>query len=338
MTRFWAIFFFVASSIPLQAQNNIDKDYQKFRKSFLDDIQSYNQNKNEKNLPVFYVKLPAWFCQSRLDGSGMKTLGISNPGLDSVSAFNQALVRAKALAAMFQLRTIHCMTHSFNEYYPSVGTNFFRFISLNSLDASFPEIHNYRILNSALLASGEVVLEVSFPQEANKPKPTTSKISVHIDYYTELRRKNKSEDIQSKINWQLKQKPGGRITSDNFDLYGIPPFYYWDSDNENYHQTSDSLKFSLYYIVEDSSSNNETDGQSFSLKRGLWSAYLNAVIHRLVISAYNQHWDTDIKSVSDFYSQKDCSFTQSLNDGTINPEESIVNVVNNHLSIKTVEP
>ena len=333
-----ALMFLFSGTIPLNAQTKIDYDYQVFKESFQKEIKAFEHNPKEQSKPrkVFYVQLPGWFFHHQQNQNQIQSIGISDPGMDSSKAMKQAVMRAYGVAILYRGSRIHCMTHSFSEYYPSTKENFLRFISLNSLDVdtSF-DSDCVRILNKRMLPSKEMIVEIAFGRDTSVQKSGLH-FRLHLDFFTQDERKNTTESLQSKIAWKIMDINGSDTLSDVFNLYGFQPAYLWISNFDKYFLTSDSLKFNFYYWSDDSVSNKNQAEQNYSLKQGLWPAYLNAIVNNLVFSAYNKQCKTNIQSLSDFYTLKTVSFSQIMNSDTTSGLIPDLYFKDNQLSVKPV--
>lgn len=335
-----ALMFLFSGAVPLNAQTKIDYDYQVFKESFQKEIKAFQHKPKEQSKPqkVFYVQLPEWFIHATKNNNGFDVIGISDPGLDSTVAIHQAVMRACGLAFLYNHAVIQCMTHSFKEFYPTLNENILRFVSLNRIetDSVFWD-GSFKIIKQITLPTKETVVKVAFDKKSNTPKQT-SNFHFHLDFYTQLERKNTTESLQSKIAWKIMDINGSDTLSDVFNLYGFQPAYLWTSNFDKHFLTSDSLKFNFYYWSDDSASNKNQAEQKYSLKQGLWPAYLNAIVNNLVFSAYNKQCKTNIQSLSDFYTLKTVSFSQIMNSDTTSGLIPDLYFKDNQLSVKPVCP
>jgi len=331
---------FVFSLSSLNAQTKTDLDYQTYKKIFEKEIKKIkgSENRQIETHELFFVKLPEWFIHPTKKINRFDVIGISDPGLDSTAALQQAVIRACGLAFLYHHCVMRCMTHSFKESYPTLKENILRFVSLNSIEAdtSF-QPGNFKIIKKVVLPSKETIVEVAFEKKSNISKQT-SNFHLHLYFYTQLERKNTAESLQSKIDWRIVNMNGSDTLSDDFHLYIVQPAYLWTSNFDKHLLTSDSLKFDFFYWINDTVSDKSLGDQSYSLKQGLWPAYLNAIINNIVFSFYNRQCKTNIQSLSDFYSLKTISFSQVINSDTTSGLFPDFYFKDNQLSVKFVNP
>ena len=332
------MFFFCLSSI--KAQTRTDLDYQNYKKIFEKEIEKIKSGEKGQieTRELFFVQLPEWFIHATKNINKLDVIGISDPGLDSTAASHQAILRACGLAFLYNHAVIQCMTHSFKEFYPTLNENILRFVSLNSIEAdSAFQDGSFKIIKKIILPTKETIVEVAFEKKSNTPKQT-SNFHFHLDFYAQLEKKNTTESLQSKIAWKIMDINGSDTLSDVFNLYGFQPAYLWTSNFDKHFLTSDSLKFNFFYWSDDSASNKNQAEQNYSLKQGLWPAYLNAIVNNLVFSAYNKQCKTNIQSLSDFYTLKTVSFSQIINSDTTSGLFPDLYFKDNQLSVKPVCP
>lgn len=333
--RIFIIFLFVCCTYSLSAQTKTDTDYQTYRKTFQKEIGQFGHKSKTRH--VFYVQLPGWFSNN--PGRGLNkilAIGISNPGMDSSRAVKQATMRACGLEMLYRYCIVHCMTRLFNENYPTLDKNFMRFISVNSIDAD-TSFHkgSFRIIKKTTLPSKETLVEVAFGKEINSTDPAL-KLRLHLDFYTQDETGNDKETFQSKISWHLCNRVVKDTINDNFDLYCLQSSYLWNGDFEKVWNTSDSLKYSFYYWANDNVQEKSQSGQTYSLRQGLWSAYLNAIVNDFFFSTYSNRCKTNIKSLSDFYTLKTISFSQTINSDTTSDYAPDIFLKDNHLVVKSL--
>lgn len=336
----FALWLGLFCAFPLSAQTRTDFDYKVYKKTFQKEIKELG--KNSKGISgkrsIFYVQLPGWFFHQQRNTNQIQAIGISDPGMDSSKAMIQAVMRAYGVAILYRGCRIHCMTHLFNEFYPTEKENFLRFISLNSLDAdtSF-NTDSFKIINKTMLPSKEMIVEIILGGKANIQNPVLH-FRLHLDFYTQEESRNSKEAFQSKISWKLSDVKEQDSLTDNFNLYGVKPAYLWTSRFMNAKNNSDSLGYSYFYWTKDSLPFDTTARQSYSLRQGLWPAYLNAVVNNLVFSVYSRQCKADVKSLSDFYNLKTVSFSQTLDSDLLSDLYPVLFLNNNYLSVKTLNP
>ena len=231
------------------------------------------------------------------------------------------------------------MTTFFKESYRQTHQILRRFVSFNRIYAfDSTNQSSFRILHKAVLADGEVLVAL-VKTRRHSDSINSDRLALNIDDYIESRGKNSLESEQSKINWQMELDNSGVHQIDRFSILGINPFYSWESRSNHYRATSDSLHYRMFYYLSDSCCSGSTTIQKkFSASNGLWSAYLNAVVNKLVIDIYNKHMKTDVKSLADFYNEKTISFSQVINSTKISHPINKISIKYNYLSIQSIKP
>lgn len=258
----------------------------------------------EENVAIpLNIDLTGFFCEPlALEEKNFYT-GISEPGLDTVTAANQALIRALGLAS---LRNASCKGMS----------DYFQKEAIKNIDSKYEELYQLtssmqlpsealHIYNPVFLENGEAILRIGIDSTGiSAPKRILVNVSTDL-YHLETILNDKPQTIfktvmcintnDTKDNISHSEKfsftfANGRWVGlkSNFDGKDIIPGNY-----------------RYFYKNQDSNVCNDTSGLTsggWSTLDGLWHPYISSAFWQLSLQLKGDY--TNIKRVGDTYQQK----------------------------------
>ncbi|MBE0637826.1 MAG: hypothetical protein IH598_04850 [Bacteroidales bacterium] len=229
------------------------------------------------------VALPAWFFDGLNHHTGHHVAhGISDPGMDSVSAFNQAFARALSMLALSREYEIENVLDNYyldKETRKTLG-------KFNSFTSIFAELsfnpENISIIEQDYNANQEAVLLISLAESQNPTKDCDRVRILMENFESELTRSKKPAIIGKSKNWLYHETCSGAKELFSYHRIFSPEGIVIESGND----TMSTVEFDhwfQYKIAKDIDSIKVTNPypQYFSLKYGLWEAWQNAVINHL---------------------------------------------------------
>jgi hypothetical protein len=247
----------------------IENDFKAFRDSFDKDFGSedatYSETKVISYRPV--VVLPEWFVNFNSQNTEV-SLGISDPGLDSLEAINQATHRALALASF--ARHVHIKNVSDNYYLDNEGkknlgkfNSFTLYLSSDSLA--------YTLRNSTYTSNGEALVLIELVHDRSRSTALESSIEL---YQTETLGKVIS---RIKMETKLPAREEQPLQS-SWTLLESSQSYEISSIWENRLLNMPLAKYKYLNPVSTNSEARQDDNFAFDMRYGLWYAYINALV------------------------------------------------------------
>jgi len=270
-------------------QRKIDRDYEAFKNQFdaefeeIHDVES--EVKKQKGRRGFYppCDLPAWFFDAWHHATGQTLgIGISDPGMDSVQGYRQALTRALGMIALSEKCLIENVLDNYyidKERRKTLG----KFNSFTNLFAA--KSFSYKsisILQQEITSFGETILLISLTQDLTAKLPD-GEVKLLIENFESEQTQTKKPFILGKMR-SILQYP---------DSSGRRQLYTWQksfapnvSEIESGTDTVVPFNFekSFSYRTPPANPDARPDGyfqQYFTLEQGLWDAWQSAVVNYL---------------------------------------------------------
>jgi hypothetical protein len=262
-----------------------DRAYESFKQTFDYEFEDSKPAKDEDQTseqPVVYyppVNLPEWFFDY---GHGSRMIGISDPGMDSLTALNQARLRAIALLALSHSYRIETVM---DNYYIEKGgaRTLGKFNVFTTISSALPaNDEGFETIASFFAPTGEVIVLVEM-QDISSSSDTCDRIECTIGNFESeqtltrhpvyMRRVamdmeiNQCRGVKTTANWVQSESMGRYDILSELDSMNIAPvrgtFKYLTP--ESYHQKLPEAAFQEF----------------FNLDKGLWSGYISALINNL---------------------------------------------------------
>lgn len=267
----------------------VDRNYESFIKTFEAEFSVTPVETNEKLKPSdpkgFFpaVELPAWLLEVWEIVDGKRTgVGISDPGMDSVQGFHQALVRALAMIALSENCQIENVLD--NYYLDKEGKKTLgKFNSFTTLFTS--KSFSYKsvaILKQMITSNRETILLVSLTQDLTA-RVQDGEVKYLIENFESEQSEIKNPFVLGKmratlqyvdtarqkriLTWQRSYSPGGAGIESGEDSLRVLNF----EKAFTYLPPKDAV------IMQPS----KEFSQYFTLEHGLWNAWQSAVVSHL---------------------------------------------------------
>ena len=322
-------------------QNKINYDYIKYKQEFYKQISKLhkrNTNIPKEVLKVEKVKLPGNFFETvHTNRNSIIVFGISDPGLDSISAFRQAYYRALAEATLLYSSFIQCKTDNFKEEYKTEGQeDFSKFVIFNKLQGeSYFDTEAVQQGNSQLLSSGEALVRLCI-----KKLNTESRGDIHVktwvNNYIEERNHKDNTVIQSKMDWSYYCYRDKHLQDSGFfQTYSLNNNITWRSTENSIKHASDSLD--CHYIYTGISDTLPDFTEHYNVTGGLWNAFSRALVNEMILKSLNLSGRVRISQLSDYYSKKNISLSSTQESREFRFYIKEINISDKALSIQLSE-
>ena len=290
---------FIGASFAVLAQtvdpsrSSVENAYESFKKEFhkeLGDTDEGSQNKVMSYRPA--VKLPDWFATfSNTDPNTSLSIGVSDPGQDSLRAIKQATIRALAIAAFSNKSLIQNVSDNYyldNDGAKTLG----KFISFTYY--STEETLSVKLLDYEYTSNGEMLVLIDYSKEGDTKyfinsnielfqSETSGKVITRLLFEVDAQT-NQGEDL--KASWLVKE---------NRDSFVIESE--WDGE------PLESISAKYKYVTDLSKGENPVNISDFNfdMKYGLWYAYINALAANM---EQMEVFNSQVKFIDDKYDQQ----------------------------------
>lgn len=262
-----------------------DKAYESFKQTF---DQEFEDGKPAKDVdqtseqPVTYyppVNLPEWFFDY---GVGLKMTGISDPGMDSLTAFMQAKMRAMALlsaANSYQIETVMD-----NYYIEKNGAKTLgKFNAFTTISTALPaNDDSFETVASFYAPTGEMIVLVEM-KDISTSSDTCDRISCTIGNFESEQTLSRRPVYLRRVAMEWEINPcRGTLSTANWVLSESMGRY--DILSEMDSMVIEPVRGTFNYLTPETSSRQlpEAEFQElFKLDKGLWIGYISAMINQL---------------------------------------------------------
>jgi hypothetical protein len=299
------------SSVLISAQettrNLIDKDKEKFEgEVFNKELGEEDDTTNQarKLFDKIPDKLPDWVLTSNLNSS--RVIAFSDPNMSKEAAYEQAVLRAKAIFAIMNLSMVSNITDDYTNLKESgkysLYTTKFQDFSLTKAEIAYND-------SSVVLVDtfytkydeGIVLVDFNYQPESELNKDTLKIKGEHLQVFIEKSfRKEKVEFYNLSIQNNLEKDSTDFLAQYNYKVvnraYDISSIY-----------GSDLIDFkerTYNYFVENEFTPDSTnaEGNFYRLNRGLWNAYITGVLKNT--TTLSKLLASKIENSNDFYTLK----------------------------------
>lgn len=296
-----------------------------FDKEFDESKYTHRENHSSKYLHSAIQEIPAWFLNPPLSSDNqIIALGISDPGMDSITGWNQALIRAQIMANIFRKNTTQLLCDFFlnekDNTQQVVYEHFSRIVTFMSDSAN-----EFEVLESYRNAYDETIILISFTP------------SMHVDparlktVFMELYRNEVENSIYGKYEsvYELLVNDSNKNNSEflkyQFTEYGPRTSAEGFFNNEEYVVPIYSLSYKL------------TDNQTtIQYAHGLWQGYLKSTINSILAIAKQK--PENIKVMGDKYKADSYEkLTRGLSVNKLSFTFAGFDLSNEKLAIKLIE-
>ncbi len=299
------------------SHKDIDESCRIYRTTIADELNAPDAFIAEENDTTFprLSNIPDWLIKP-LPASGniLNVIGISDPGIDSAIARQQAIFRALYVASLMSGSSLRNLVDNYNQDVEDKTSeisgqyvDYFEFNSQAPID-----INDLKVLQVHYTNFGECIVLAECPVTA---EPTTAMSFKTIGMINEFEKDGRYE-CNSRIEFAGHPPSNPQSNDHRYISRAINGLV----DVESYYKNSllDPATTRLkYWQTDTSSQSKETEG--VKTDRGLWNAFLTSVIKVITLEIRTQ--PGELKSASDNYSGK----SESLN------REAITGILTFHL-------
>lgn len=288
--------------------NHIDKEKQNyedkvFNKEFGEDDDTSNLER--KLLDRIPEKLPNWLFENS-HNNAIRIIAFSDPNLDKKRAFEQAILRAKAIFALFNYCTVSNITDDYTNLveqskYSLYATKFQDF-TLSKSTLAYNN-SNISILDTFYTKYNEgiVFLEFNYISESDLNKDTIEVKAEHLQVFIERNfQKEKVEFFNLSIKDNLDTDSTDFISQYNYKIvnrkYDISSIY--GKDIIDYEERTYNYRSEIEFDKD--SLSNELN--YYRLNRGLWNSYISGLLSNF--TSLSKFLATHVKNSNDFYTLK----------------------------------
>lgn len=252
-------------------------------------------------------KLPDWVFNPIVIGDKIQVVGLSDPNMDKNQAYEQAVLRAKAIYAIFTLSAVSNITDDYTNLHESgkysLYSTKFQDFSLSKAEFAYSN-STVEILDTFFTKYGEgiALVEINIKKADENNTDTLLVKGEHLQVFIE--RNFRKEKIEF-FNFYVKDKQSDSSSIDlvsqyNFKRvnrsYDISSIYgdgviEFEERTYNYRSEMDFVKDST-----------DSELNIFSLNRGLWNAYITGVLSNITV--LSKQLSSKVKNSNDFYTLK----------------------------------
>ncbi|MCG8411207.1 MAG: hypothetical protein MI739_07980 [Bacteroidales bacterium] len=301
-----------------------------FDKEFLNTNDSIDLTK------VLYDKipenLPDWIFNYTKDPK--KVIGISDPNMDRIKAFDLAIFRAKAIYTLLN----HCKISNINDNYNNLqeaainatckSTKFQDYLlaegQLTYNDSAIT------LIDTFFTKYNEAIVLIDFNTKSSLTKTDT--IRIKGEYLQVFIEENSSKEKVSFFNFNINEKTVS-------DTLQIASEYNYKQVNNCYNifSTYKNDWISFYkrpyrYQSETIINNQINELYAFNLSRGLWNTYLSGILTN--ISFVAKQLSGKVENTSDSYSSKNQSLIRTVTTDSISFDFIDFAIIDNQLYLK----
>jgi hypothetical protein len=282
----------------------------KIEKAFYREMDQYPDSVNHEFIEVQVIwpdTLPEWIFQPLASNSEeFSILGISDPGMDSVSGKELALQRAKALASMYLKTHLGFISEHFVKESKSsrnqIAHVYAQFFELKNRPIAFEA---EQVLNQHFTKFGETILLVKF----SSPQIISDTMIVIGDALQEEKRLGQDSDIRRRISFFYSPKPFTQ-SQQGFE-YLVKSINNKSAITSTFNQNRiESRKTNCHYVTKESSFdifdsvNLQKKLVPVDTKYGLWNACIQSVLRSVFHNAFQKSSVTASKLSDDYQRQK----------------------------------
>jgi hypothetical protein len=252
-------------------------------------------------------KLPNWVFNPVDFSNPIRVVGFSDPNMDKEQAYEQAIIRAKAMFAMMNYASISNITDDYTNLHESGKYSLYstKFQDFSLTKAIVPYDNSAVVIVDTFYTKyneGVVLIEFDYDQSSENNLDTIEVKGEHLQVFMERNfRKEKIEFFNFFVKDNLSDNDSVNIISQynykvvnrGYDISSIYANKTIEFEERTYNYRSD-LEF-----VKDST---DSELNVFRLTRGLWNGYISGVLSNATV--LSKLLASKIKNSNDFYTLK----------------------------------
>lgn len=329
MSRYSILILFILFSLFAGAQimpkndQGVEAQYEQFEKEFLQEFGEEKDDDNQKAILSFRpsVTLQDWLFVDDDTQRNRISYGISDPGLDSLDALEQATLRALAMASFAGKSKIQNVSD--NYYLEHAGSRTLgKFNSFTTFQAT--DTLGYKMLQKQFTSNGEMILKIKADPGAGDAmilesnlelfqSETTGMLITRVFLETEAQKPNGEKLYAS---WMVQETPR------SIEIEST-----WNGQQLNLLQAK--FKYRPDQVI--ASEKEDMADFWFDMKYGLWYAYINAMA---VNMEQMEVFDSQVKFLDENFDDRFQDLTRVVFSETVSFRFSGIKMRDNQMSIK----
>jgi len=318
-----------------KSEQEIEKQYENFKKTFDKELGDGDQDKNIDEQDTKFVlhlppaELPAWMLS--FDNLNITdplfVFGISDPGLDTALAMEQARIRALGLLSLFSGANVQNITDVYSNeigFDEIVG----KFTSFSKVESTISyNLSHLKIYEQTFTEYGEAIVIAGIDNSGINTMDI--KGQVMADYF--LSEEGEFDDlfVYSTYNFELDLRDKH---SSAFSCHNTRKSILISSTHNSVELDFDYGRFKYYFPQEITISDDELLNYSYTdLSDGLWNAYLSGILRQIEMVEKNT---SEIKRMGDQYSGKFQNLSREISNIQLNFEQAAIFIKDNTLFVK----
>ena len=268
--------------------------------------------------------LPKEFC-SPLDGDNGVVIGISNPGRDSVTGREEALMRAYIVASLRERVEVSMVSDFFTSAGESSLSPVSRYEEMYSIVSVISAGISLRPLYTFILSSGETVLFARVVKDAAK-RDSSKALSKTLHrfecslYHIENTLERGQHIYKSSYRFYPQKGVKSKIGRESFELYSFNNL--WFTVSGEFNGNISARENAKYFYTPERGSLNEMaapDGSiGVSMVEGLWPAYISALLWQ--IAGVLDYGNPSVSRVTDSHSKSIRNLNRSAESNIVRAE------------------
>lgn len=315
---------------------DLNREKQEFMKTFKKEQQKLAREKDRDT--VFLDTRPSRIPGNllRFDQSGhVSALGISDPCMDTGKAFNMAKYRALAMTALAQKCTVQYVadfyTNEVNarDYETQKG----RWEEYGKINASVEwDSDQVEVIDSHYTRFEEGMMKIKLKQpnlQSNESLQNSMKVKAHVYHVRDKVNGDWSNQWKYDIKFRVKGK------HDFSSTYTLLHTRQVREIRTQWKGRKDSVCTAYFQYETQANAGNDTltkKHPGYSLKKGLWAAYLQGILNKLLMTTHEEA--EKVKAVDQSYNQNFEDLSRSIEKQVIKLKVSYLIIKENDLYFK----
>lgn len=299
----------------------IEKNKSDFENTFIENFRTPSESNNTNNIVnTAPCHLPEWiFNHKKSTKKTLYIIGISDPGMDSVSAVELAVLRAKTIYALLNNSNIKNVTDYYSNLQNQTNENMFEYYS--QIFANY-NIGDENIIKNFYTKYKEAVVLLKIQQYYT---PSLPKDSISLDCELYKMDMNMEYGTQYEAMFDIKTKNHNKDSciSSHFVLTEV------NGNSEILTEYKNSkLTIPNYYFNYIKSNNNV----QIKASNGLWKEYIKSIL--LKILNLSQINSIKIKTLAENYSSIYEKMTREISNNKLQFNIDTIRILNNKLDVE----
>jgi len=332
ITIAFLLMILLASTQIVFSQHDSDRDYQKFKKYFDQEIGQTIDDTNRLNTYVLHpASLPGWFFKvPQSENNTFYAIGISDPGLNPQDALEMAVLRAKCIFAFMLEPDVVSLADNYSDEKPDDRTDEFntKYISYFQVRSVLKFNDNdFTLVEKNVTSFDEAVVLLRYTPGIENSLLFTAEANV----YQVERQKNNASQMEEKYHIKgILNNQCPELFSLDYTIYSINNIYEIKSVQNQILYNYPCLNYK-YAGRSNSKASDSIQVFRSKLNYGLWKSFLEVFLQEMYVLSQNQ--PVKIKQVGDDYTSRTQHLSREITRATPAVKINLIDVYNNHLYI-----